>query len=54
VIDECLVPYLHDGRDAWTLNAEGRYERVGIDGPSAQQALVDRFVGAGLGVGAIE
>jgi polyphosphate kinase len=54
VIDECLVPYLHDGRDAWTLNADGSYQRVGIDGPSAQQALVDRFVGADLGAGAIE
>ncbi len=40
VIDECLVPYLHDGRDAWRLQADGHYERVGIDGPSAQQALI--------------
>ncbi len=48
VIDECLVPYLHDERDAWTLNAEGRYERVGTDGLSAQQALLDRFIGQSL------
>ena len=40
VIDECLVPYLHDGRDAWRLQADGHYERVGTDGPSAQQALI--------------
>ena len=25
VIDECLVPYLHDERDAWTLDSTGRY-----------------------------
>jgi len=40
VIDECLVPYLHDGCDAWTLHADGSYERVGTDGPSAQRALL--------------
>ena len=43
VIDECLVPYLHDTRDAWTLQSNGKYERVGTDGVSAQQALMARF-----------
>jgi polyphosphate kinase len=43
VIDECLVPYLHDAQDAWRLNADGSYERVGTEGPSAQQALMLRF-----------
>ncbi len=43
VIDECLVPYLHDAQDAWQLQADGRYERVGSAGPSAQQALVQRY-----------
>jgi polyphosphate kinase len=43
VIDECLVPYLHDGRDAWSLDARGNYERVGTDGRSAQQALMRRY-----------
>jgi polyphosphate kinase len=43
VIDECLVPYLHDTRDAWMLGADGRYTRVGEDGISAQQALMARF-----------
>lgn len=42
VIDECLVPYLHDGRDAWMLESDGRYRRAGEDGLSAQQALVAR------------
>ena len=42
VIDECLVPYLHDGRDAWVLESDGRYRRAGEDGLSAQQALVAR------------
>ena len=40
VIDECLVPYLHDARDAWEQQADGSYRRVGTDGPSAQQALL--------------
>ena len=26
VIDECLVPYLHDARDAWSLASDGSYE----------------------------
>ncbi|ODV11643.1 MAG: RNA degradosome polyphosphate kinase [Rubrivivax sp. SCN 70-15] len=43
VIDEGLVPYLHDARDAWELDAEGRYRRVGESGPSAQQALLQRY-----------
>ena len=43
VIDECLVPYLHDACDAWTLQADGSYLRVGSDGPSAQRALMGRF-----------
>lgn len=43
VIDECLVPYLHDNQDAWQLHADGHYERIGTDGPSAQQALMRRF-----------
>ena len=45
VIDECLVPYLHDGQDAWTLSADGSYSPVDGDGPSAQQALMRRFGG---------
>ncbi|MCM5679526.1 polyphosphate kinase 1 [Schlegelella sp. S2-27] len=40
IIDECLVPYLHDAKDAWTLQADGHYERLDIDGHSAQQALM--------------
>ena len=28
VIDEGLVPYLHDRRDAWLLDSDGRYRRV--------------------------
>ena len=43
VIDECLVPYLHDGRDAWQQLSDGRYQRVGTRGHSAQQALMDRY-----------
>jgi len=44
VIDECLVPYLHDKQDAWELQADGSYVRVGTEGPSAQQALMLRYM----------
>lgn len=43
VLDEALVPYLHDTRDAWQLGPDGTSQRVGDDGPtsiSAQQALM--------------
>jgi polyphosphate kinase len=43
VIDECLVPYLHDARDAWSMTPDGQYRRVGEKGISAQQALMRRF-----------
>ncbi len=43
VIDECLVPYLHDTLDAWTLAPDGHYRRIGEEGISAQQALMRRF-----------
>lgn len=43
VIDECLIPYLLDGCDAWSLQADGSYSRLRTDGPSAQQALMGRF-----------
>ena len=43
VVDECLVPYLHDEQDAWELHADGRYSRVGTAGPSAQQALMGLY-----------
>ena len=43
VIDECLVPYLHDTLDAWTLHGDGSWRRVARQGISAQQALIGRF-----------
>jgi polyphosphate kinase len=43
VIDEGLVPYLHDQRDAWLLDGEGRYRRVSESGVSAQCALMQRY-----------
>jgi polyphosphate kinase len=44
IIDECLIAYLHDGRDAWDLSSDGQYHRVGLTapGPGAQQALMQR------------
>jgi polyphosphate kinase len=43
VIDEGLVPYLHDRRDAWALDGDGRYKRIAEEGVSAQQALMKRY-----------
>ncbi|HMO47165.1 MAG TPA: polyphosphate kinase 1 [Rubrivivax sp.] len=43
VIDECLVPYLHDTLDAWEQAPDGSYRRVGEQGISAQRALMQRF-----------
>lgn len=47
IVDECLVAYLHDARDAWDLMPDGRYHRVegALDpgSPGAQQALMDRY-----------
>jgi polyphosphate kinase len=43
VIDECLVPYLRDERDAWTLGPDGQYSRVAQEGVSAQFALMKRY-----------
>lgn len=48
VIDECLVPYLHDSLDAWDQLPDGRYQRAGTDGASAQQALMALFTSARL------
>ena len=43
LIDECLVPYLHDGKDAWLAQSDGSYTPAGPDGVSAQQALMQRL-----------
>jgi polyphosphate kinase len=49
LVDECLVPYLHDGVDAWDLLADGTYTRVkeesGVQAHSAQAALMARYGG---------
>jgi polyphosphate kinase len=45
IINECLIAYLHDGRDAWDLASDGQYHRVDLaaSGHSAQQALMQRY-----------
>ena len=61
LIDECLVAYLHDGKDAWDLGADGIYRHVNVDthpaeeGASrtieahgAQAALMGRYASRGL------
>ncbi len=45
VIDECLVPYLHDRLDAWELRGDGRWHRVADTGPGAQSALMGLYGG---------
>jgi polyphosphate kinase len=46
IVDECLVPYLFDQKDAWRLTASGRYEPPAGAEPSAQEVLM-RLHGAG-------
>ena len=50
IIDECLVAYLQDGRDAWDLQPDGTYLRVHPQGPEqrhgAQSALMARYSAA--------
>jgi len=61
LIDECLVAYLHDGRDAWNLDPDGVYHRVNGDthvgeegakrsvgAHGAQMALMNRYASRGL------
>jgi polyphosphate kinase len=43
LIDECLVPYLHDTKDAWLQRSDGTYHRAGGGTISAQEALMRRF-----------
>jgi polyphosphate kinase len=47
LIDECLVAYLHDTRDAWQLHSDGHYEPVKPPArqrrQSAQAALMARY-----------
>jgi len=51
LIDECLVAYLHDNRDAWDLMPDGSYRRVkGAGDPAAngaQDALMARYAARG-------
>ncbi len=48
IIDECLLAYLHDSKDAWDLAPDGRYHRVGLNAPGhgAQNALMARYTAA--------
>lgn len=47
IVDECLVPYLHDSKDAWVLSADGTYSRFAAQENtaqhSAQSALMQRY-----------
>ena len=52
LIDECLVAYLHDGRDAWELGADGRYSCVTRD-THAQEHGASRTIEAHGAQGAL-
>jgi polyphosphate kinase len=47
LIDECLLAYLGDTEDAWSLKANGKYEKTSLGQEkithSAQQALMSRY-----------
>ena len=47
IIDECLIAYLHDARDAWVMEEGGHYRSVvapgAQPGPGAQAALMERY-----------
>ncbi|NML18296.1 polyphosphate kinase 1 [Azohydromonas caseinilytica] len=46
VIDECLVPYLHDARDAWALQGDGSWRSLAeAGGAGAQPALMNLYQG---------
>ncbi|MFM8755844.1 MAG: polyphosphate kinase 1 [Limnohabitans sp.] len=49
VIDECLLAYLHDARDAWSMTPHGNYlPSTGLGPmPGAQQALANRYMKQG-------
>ena len=53
LIDECLVAYLLDTKDAWTLQSDGTYQRAMTSLPpgelalGAQEALMVRYAGGG-------
>ena len=51
IIDECLVPYLYDDRDAWDLMPDNLYKRVKgatePKGEGAQAALMNRYSARG-------
>ena len=46
IVDECLLAYLHDTRNAWTLEQDGLYHRVekrGRKPQSAQTLLMQKY-----------
>jgi polyphosphate kinase len=55
IIDECLVAYLHDSQDAWDLQPDGTYLRVGAPAQGephgAQAALMARYSASGASIG---
>jgi len=56
IVDECLVPYLHDNADAWDMLPDGSYVHVRQDvhhpARGAQTALMARYAGRDIHEGA--
>jgi polyphosphate kinase len=43
IIDEALVPYLHDQRGSWVLGSQGHYHPLDVNGLHAQSELARRY-----------
>jgi polyphosphate kinase len=45
IVDECLLAYMYDQKDAWDMQPGGQYERAALQhpGPGAQAALMARY-----------
>ncbi|MFZ9430267.1 MAG: polyphosphate kinase 1, partial [Burkholderiaceae bacterium] len=44
IIDEALVPYLHDSRGSWILDRTGHYHPLDPNGLHAQAALLEHHI----------
>jgi polyphosphate kinase len=43
VIDECLVPYLHDTADSWFMQSDGQYKQLGLSHPISAQMELEKW-----------
>jgi polyphosphate kinase len=43
VIDECLVPYLHDTADSWFMQSDGQYKQLGLSHTTSAQMELGKW-----------